>query len=316
MTPAGHPVDVTYICDDRYLYPTLISAFSLLEQRPRDIVLRLFLTGDPSPASERRIDALRAAFPGATIKVDPLSMPAGVTTQGHVSPATYARLSLPSLLTGPTLYLDGDTLVRGDVAPVFAPDPENRPVAAVRDAGMIRARHGARGASRKPGRQLAELDRLGDLVDRENYVNAGVLFLDLPRMRELGLDAIFGDLDAATRLKRDNGLRYHDQNWVNHVFKGQFRFLDPVWNALWGNRFSGGRAFPPNLRAAYAASRRDPQINHFTGKLRPWDISYPLFYPKRRPWLSEYKRAQARADAIFMGRPATAPPDAAGSATG
>jgi len=311
-TPA-HTVDVTYICDDRYLYPTLISAFSLLEQRPRDITLRLFLTEDPSPASKARIDALQAAFPEAGIEMRPLHMPSGVMTQGHVSPATYARLSLPELLTGPTLYLDGDTLVRGDVAPLFDADPERRPAAAVPDAGMIRARHGATGLSRKPGRQMAELDRLGDLVDRDSYVNAGVLFLDLPRMRELGLDTIFGDLDAATRQQRDHGLRYNDQNWVNHVFKGQLRLLDPVWNALWGNRFSAGSKFPPQLRAAYAASRRDPMINHFTGKLCPWDIRFPLFYPKRRPWLAEYKAAQARADAALA---LTAPPAVAGSATG
>lgn len=296
-------VDVTYVFDGGYLRPSLISAYSVLKHRPADLTLR-FLVTEAIPALIPAADHLRAAFPKARIEVQPIDFDSSLAVQGHVSAAALARLNLPALLDLPTLYLDGDTMVRRDIGPLFAPRPKGAPLAAVRDPGILKALHQRAGRgwfpSRKSARHLRDLDQLADLVDPSTYINSGVVLFDLPRIRALGLDRRMGDLAAAVDLRKRLGLRFNDQNWLNVVFKGQIDLLDPTWNTLWGNRLTGRNPFPQAHRAAFAASRRDPAIVHFTGRLRPWEIRHPWLYPKRRPWLGAYKALQAEAEAILQ----------------
>lgn len=296
-------VDVTYVFDGGYLRPSLISAYSVLKHRPADLTLR-FLVTEAIPALIPAADHLRAAFPKARIEVQPIDFDSSLAVQGHVSAAALARLNLPALLDQPTLYLDGDTMVRRDIGPLFAPRPNGAPLAAVRDPGILKALHQRAGRgwlpSRKSARHLRDLDQLADLVDPSTYINSGVVLFDLPRIRALGLHRRMGDLEAAVDLRKRLGLRFNDQNWLNVVFKGQIDLLDPTWNTLWGNRLTGRNPFPQADRAAFAASRRDPAIVHFTGRLRPWEIRHPWLYPKRHPWLGAYKALQAEAEAILQ----------------
>ena len=296
-------VDVTYVFDGGYLRPSLISAYSVLKHRPADLTLR-FLVTEAIPALIPAADHLRAAFPKARIEVQPIDFDSSLAVQGHVSAAALARLNLPALLDQPTLYLDGDTMVRRDIGPLFAPRPNGAPLAAVRDPGILKALHQRAGRgwlpSRKSARHLRDLDQLADLVDPSTYINSGVVLFDLPRIRALGLHRRMGDLAAAVDLRKRLGLRFNDQNWLNVVFKGQIDLLDPTWNTLWGNRLTGRSPFLQADRAAFSASRRDPAIVHFTGRLRPWEIRHPWLYPKRHPWLGAYKAVQAEAEAILQ----------------
>lgn len=295
--------DVTYVFDGGYLRPSLISAFSVLKHRPAAITLRFLVTED-IPALHPAAERLRAAFPQADIQVQPIDFDRTLPVAGHVSPAALARLNLPQLLQAPTLYLDGDTIVRRDIGPLFAPDPERRPIAAVRDPGIVKALHQQAGQgwlpSRKSARHLRDLDQIGHLVDVGAYVNSGVVLFDLPRIRDLGLAPKMGDLAGAVALRQQYGLRFNDQNWLNVVFRGQIRLLAPEWNTLWGNRLTGRSPFPASERMAYAESRENPAVVHFTGRLRPWEIRHPWLYPKRRPWLAAYKALQAEAE-LAMG---------------
>lgn len=293
--------DVTWVFDAGFLKPSVLSAFSLLEHRSRDITLR-FLTTEPVPALAPVLNRLQAAFPQVAIDARQVDVPP-LEVGGHVSPATLARLALPRLLEAPTLYIDGDTMIRRDIGPVFDTDLMGRPVAACLDTGIAKAvwfrRSGQMVRSRKSARHLADLDKLQGQVDPETYVNAGVMLFDLPRIRALGLDAPMGDAAGAVALRKQYGLRFNDQNWLNKVFKGQIAPLDPIWNALWGNRATGRAPFPPEEQARFAESRQNPGLVHFTGRLRPWEIRFPLFYPKRRPWLADYKAMQKRAEAVL-----------------
>lgn len=294
--------DVTYVFDAGYLRPSLISAWSVLKHRPADITLR-FLVTEVIPALVPAVDHLRGAFPQAHIHVQLIDFDRTLAVGGHVSATALARLNLPQLLEAPTLYLDGDTMVRRDIGPLFAPDPDQRPIAAVRDPGILKALHQKAGhgwlPSRKSAWHLRDLEKISHLVEAADYINSGVVLFDLPRIRALGLDTRMGDLRAAVALRQQYQLRFNDQNWLNVVFRDQIHHLAPEWNTLWGNRLTGRSPFPQSERAAFAPSRGDPAVVHFTGRLRPWEIRHPIFYPKRRPWLAAYKALQAEAEAAL-----------------
>lgn len=297
-------VDVTYVFDRGYVTPSVISAWSLLLHRNGPTRLRFLLT-EPVPEIAALADRLRRRFPMAEITAThETRLDHGQPVGGHVSLATLARLRLPDLLEDATLYLDGDTMVCRDVAPLMDHPRDGMPVAAVLDAGILRSRlYGARGGwvPPKARRHLRDLGRMGDMVDAERYFNAGVMLFDLPRIRALGLDAPMGDIAGAVALRQAHDLRFNDQNWLNHVFRGQVAMLDPCWNTLWGNLVTARAPFSPDLRAAYAPSRNDPGIVHFTGRLRPWEVRHVWAHPRRRPWLGRYKAMQAQAQADLWG---------------
>jgi lipopolysaccharide biosynthesis glycosyltransferase len=302
--PASSPVDVTYVLDRGFLKPTLVSAWSLLCQRPADVTLRLLAT-EEIPELVRAGDQLQALFPDACIDIrHDLRLAHGQITRGHVSPASLSRLLLPKLVEGRTLYLDGDTLICRDPAPLYHADLQGHPIGACRDLGVQKALWHRRlgiAPSRKSRRNLRDLDRIAGMISAEHYFNAGVMVMDLPRIRELGLDRQMADVAAAVELRKSHDLRFNDQNWLNVVFDGKAHLVDPAWNALWGNRISARPPFPESEQRAYAVSRAAPGILHFTGRAKPWLIKSPLLHPKRWPWVFLYQHVQKTLDSVLSG---------------
>ena len=293
MTP-----HVTYTLDRRFTLPTLVSAWSLLKHRQADVEVMLLFTEPPGPVANA-VDRLAKCFPAATITLrhEP-EIVAGHTTRGHVSPAAFARLRLPELLDRPTLYLDGDTLVRRDVGDLFALASPTAPISAVADVGIRRAlafRASGRNGSRKARKHLAYLETCADLFDAKSYFNSGVVYFNVPQIHALGLAERMQDVAAAVALRESRKLIFNDQTWLNVVFGGHTHLLPPEWNTFWGNRITARAPFPPETRASYAASRQDPAVVHFVGKVRPWTARHPIFYPKRRPWIGIYREIMAEA---------------------
>ena len=182
-------------------------------------------------------------------------------------------------------------MVCRDVGPLFSRDLSGHPVAAVRDVGIQRALHyraTGRRPSRKARKHLDYLEKCSDLFTGRDYVNSGVMLFDLPRIRGLGLDAEMMDIAKAVEIRQTRNLLFNDQTWLNIVFNGHIDFLPAEWNTFWGNRITARAPFPEAEQKAYAASREDPAIVHFVGKIRPWEVRHPVFYPKRKPWLGRY----------------------------
>ncbi|MFD1809157.1 glycosyltransferase family 8 protein [Gemmobacter lanyuensis] len=288
-------VDVTYVFDGGYLRPSLISAYSVLKHRPADLTLR-FLVTEAIPALVPAADHLRAAFPKARIEVQPIDFDSSLAVQGHVSAAALARLNLPALLDQPTLYLDGDTMVRRDIGPLFAPRPNGAPLAAVRDPGILKALHQRAGRGWLPRanrRGICAIWTSWPIWSIRPLISTAAWCCSICRA-----SGRWGCIGAWVIWRRRSicasGLRFNDQNWLNVVFKGQIDLLDPTWNTLWGNRLTGRSPFPQADRAAFSASRRDPAIVHFTGRLRPWEIRHPWLYPKRHPGSAPTRRCRPR----------------------
>ena len=110
-------------------------------------------------------------------------------------PVAYMRLLAPDLVSaqGRMLYLDSDTLVNGDLAPLFAIDLKGAPIAAARRTAG-------------PG------------------FNSGVLLIDLDAWRHERIGA------KALVCARENPREFHDQEALNAVITERFHLLDNRWN--------------------------------------------------------------------------------------
>ncbi|MDT0684004.1 glycosyltransferase [Roseicyclus sp. F158] len=303
---------LVYFFDPAFEGCTLVSLLTALERTPGPVRVSLHPTGPPDRL-ESDARTLAEAF-GAKIEVRPVDLSAFAhLPRGRLPLAARARLLLPALHDGPVLYLDGDTIVRKDLTPLWQTNIEGACLAACLAPGVTAALAApARGrAAREAAAKIARRsDRMGGL-DMSTYVNSGVMLLDLPRIRAEGLDALMGDIEATARVTS------RDQDWINVVFAGRIHLLDPTWNSGWGNPRTDRRALPPELRDRFRESRTDPAICHFTGFEKPWHsptapvrlhlLTKPRERRMRAMFWREFRAARERTEAS-LGHPLDFPP--------
>ena len=278
---------VTWALDAGFARCTLVSLFSLLRTASCPVRAVFLCAGDLGDFPDR-VRRIARAFPGTeAVFLDP--GPTATEDRKHISAATLLRLRLPEMIEGRVLYLDGDTLVRSDVAPLAFADLAGQPVGAAPDPAAVRSVAAVRWHNLpwwRPGhmRFVRHLQSLG-MRRPGTYFNAGVMVLDCARIRALGLDAAMDDAEAAGRY------RLRDQDHLNVVFRDRVTLVDPAWNAIWGNRRTGGRPLSHADIDRFAASRRDPRILHFTGAGKPWTA--PPETLRVPQWAQEWLDAEA-----------------------
>jgi lipopolysaccharide biosynthesis glycosyltransferase len=189
--------------------------------------------------------------------------------------ATLLRLQLPSVLNDidRVVYLDCDLVVLNDIATLYDTDLLGLPLAACLDFWLT---GGPPFAPPIPGWDVGEwhkfLSEVVKLAGCKTYFNAGVLVLDLNRVRDTGL------IQAAEEFLEQTNYAtvFIDQDALNHVINGAFVRLDLRWN-VFGNRPETGnrRETGPDtangeIAAAAALTRSDPWIIHYAGHDKPW----------------------------------------------
>jgi len=191
----------------------------------------------------------------------------------HISIAAYYRLFLTDLLPDTidkVLYLDCDLLCLSALTELWNINIDNKPLACISDI---------------PYTGVSEAVRLG-YDEKLGYFNSGVLLINLRYWREHNVRHDF------IRLITDNNdiIRYHDQDILNCVFKGQVLFIHPRFNAQDRLFHLDTPCFPyPDNEVAEA--RNFPAIIHFTYKNKPWILGgrhpyqhYFTEYKAMTPW--------------------------------
>ena len=126
-----------------------------------------------------------------------------------ISIPTYYRLLLSSLLPEckSVLYLDVDVVVTTDLESLYSTDLSNSLLAGVK--GVYQ------------NQDAKYLNEIG--VAPGEYINAGVLLMNLEQMREEDLQPRFIDLARCNYV-------FQDQDVLNIACKGRIRYLDPRFN--------------------------------------------------------------------------------------
>ena len=129
----------------------------------------------------------------------------------------YYRAFIPLLfpLYKKAVYIDSDTILRGDIGELYDVELGDKAMAAMVDP------------------KVTTIPEFRDYVDNalgvphEEYVNSGVQVMNLKQMRKCKYLSTMIDL-----IKRyDADLVAPDQDYLNVILKGQIVYLDPKWNA-------------------------------------------------------------------------------------
>ena len=83
---------------------------------------------------------------------------------------------------------------------------------------------------------------------KEDYINSGVLLMNLKRIRQLKLD------DALISLLHRCRFVFPDQDAINIIFRNYIKYIPRKFNSLGQNEWCSG----------------DDVIRHFAGVIKPW----------------------------------------------
>jgi lipopolysaccharide biosynthesis glycosyltransferase len=173
-----------------------------------------------------------------------------IPNDGYTSRATLFRLGLEKLAPEDcrrVLYLDADVIALRDVRELWNADLGIYPIGAVIDTYLDPVAFATRWT----------------LSPDSNYFNAGVLLIDLERVRA---GRIFsGAIDFLVQHQRH--LPYNDQDALNWAFWGRWQKLKTAWNVQRYMRF-------PEIDSELPEEKRlngeSPAVVHFIWKDKPW----------------------------------------------
>ena len=165
--------------------------------------------------------------------------------RNYYSAATYYRLFIAELFPfyDKAMYFDSDMLFLGDVSVLFNIDLKGNYVGGVTESVM----------------QIPVFSAYTETVlgiKKDDYINAGMLLMDLKALREFDLERKF--------LKKLSEITYtvaQDQDYINVLLKGKILLLDNGWN----------------LTADGEIRCEEPKIIHYKLNFRPWHYRGIIF---------------------------------------
>lgn len=275
-----------YVADEGFLFPAICSALSLRRAcgaASQDIAI--FATGlDPV-----LLESLRPLLAPFAVSLRPLDLDLAAIDRAawngtHVPVTTLGRFFLPDLAAEGyrrILYIDGDTMFRGDPRGLLQCDPGEGRIGAVEDVRSF-ARHDWIGGTGSFTRDY--FDDIG-LGEDQGYFNGGLFVVraaDWPAMaREC----------FAFLVRHTAQCKFHDQSAMNAVLGRDRVPLSLAWNFQ----------TPYHLLGLFDAI--DPVLVHFTEANKPW--LGPI-----RPW-ADWHRFYAEVAAMLPAVPRRAPWDEA-----
>ena len=138
-----------------------------------------------------------------------------LVTRDYYTKTTYYRLFIPNMFPNldKALYLDSDIIVTGDISELYNTELEDNLVGAVPDMAV----------QNTPVFIEYVENALG--VKSEKYFNAGILLMNLKKMREWDFEGKFIDL-----LCKYSFRVAQDQDYLNVLTSGKIKYVDNSWN--------------------------------------------------------------------------------------
>lgn len=179
----------------------------------------------------------------------------------HLTSIVFARLYIPEILKeeNRAIYLDCDIIVLKPLEDLYTIDLKGKSIGVILDGNKD---------------QKSSLKRLRLHEDR-SYFNAGVMIMDLKKLREN--KKFIKTIDYA--LNPDRELQLNEQDALNIIFENDYIEIEKKWNYTHGNSEENTLTID------------EIGAIHFTGDIKPWDCrNYSPYkekywhYLDKTPW--------------------------------
>ena len=187
------------------------------------------------------------------------------------------------------LYLDCDLIVEGDISGLYDVELGDCEAAAVRseDFRLLSKIKKPIFMDRFPYNvDNYRTDALG-MKTPENYFNAGVLVMDLKKVRQrITQKQVFEILHC-------HNYYYNDQDVLNIVFDGRVKNVDCRWNYMTYIPEQLAKENVNNRKLFAELYRENPCIIHYTSAEKPWNSETKVFGDRYWKYRKEMERKYA-----------------------
>lgn len=236
-------ISIAYAPDDNYVNQTVVSMKSALEHNEQ--VEFIIMYSKLSAESMQKLGAVGGSL--RLIKMDE-SQFADLTLSKWVTVQAWFRIKLPDLCKDldKVLYLDCDTLIRGNLDELFSLDLTDKYLAGVKDVWGV----------------SKYVKRLG--MKSGVYVNSGMLLFNCDYCRK---EHFF---DKVVEFAKNNAkiIEFCDQDSINKVVDEYKLVISPKYNMMDTWWRGGYYEFEGEEETEYLQSKENPVIVHLTG-LKP-----------------------------------------------
>ena len=236
-------ISIAYAPDDNYVNQTVVSMKSALEHNEQ--VEFIIMYSKLSAESMQKLGAVGGSL--RLIKMDE-SQFADLTLSKWVTVQAWFRIKLPDLCKDldKVLYLDCDTLIRGNLDELFSLDLTDKYLAGVKDVWGV----------------SKYVKRLG--MKSGVYVNSGMLLFNCDYCRK---EHFF---DKVVEFAKNNAkiIEFCDQDSINKVVDEYKLVISPKYNLMDTWWRGGYYEFEGEEETEYLKAKENPVIAHLTG-LKP-----------------------------------------------
>lgn len=236
-------ISIAYAPDDNYVNQTVVSMKSALEHNEQ--VEFIIMYSKLSAESMQKLGAVGGSL--RLIKMDE-SQFADLTLSKWVTVQAWFRIKLPDLCKDldKVLYLDCDTLIRGNLDELFSLDLTDKYLAGVKDVWGV----------------SKYVKRLG--MKSGVYVNSGMLLFNCDYCRkEHFFDKVVDFAKNNTKI-----IEFCDQDSINKVVDEYKLVISPKYNLMDTWWRGGYYEFEGEEETEYLQAKENPIIAHLTG-LKP-----------------------------------------------
>ncbi len=273
---ADKGIPIALICDDNYVVPTSVTISTMISSKKVDTCYDIYIVcASLSEANE----SIFSKFASETVAIHIIREDVNKFSDLHgftnpaacvASPAALLKFALPDIFKDyeKLLYLDGDLLVRTDLADLYNIELGDNLVAAVLDSS----------ATYKKQYQFVPY-----------YFNSGVMVLNIKQMR------LENTKEALIKEKIEHGVTYlMDQHAFNYVCTGRIHKLPIRYNLLAVILDKARDKWTPELINQYYGTEytsqdevlQDGAIIHFASKDKPWKYPFVMYAEE---WFEAYR---------------------------
>lgn len=264
-------IPIVFATDENYIFYTCVAISSLARSAARETTYDIsIMVGEGFP-DKSLLDEVEKKYPNVTIryiKVDQEAFRNVTINNGHVTKTTFYRLLLCDLLEDERcIYLDSDIVVTEDLQPLYSVELDEYYIAGCRDIWIDMMTEENR-EERRIRTGISSMDE---------YVNGGVLVMNLRKIREDGIDRML-----VQHMNKD--YPYEDQDIMNVCCYGKILHLPAKWNifTLFLGRLEEMRAKSIDEDVLETFERRQGIIHYATPFIRPWE--HALYRANRMWW--------------------------------
>lgn len=264
-------IPIAFSTDNNYVIPLTVTIYSMLENADENTHYNIFVLTDNQLTNESKktILLLDECYNNCSLEFIILdNIFDNLEFKFHFTKAICYRLMLGSLLPNhdKCIYLDCDIIVKKDLTQLFNTDLSAHYVAGLKDFPAIVC----------SGQQYA--DKIG-IPEISQYINSGVLVLNLDKIREDELELKFLTLAQSKKFE------YVDQDIINIVCYNNIKHLEFKYN-LQPSYLNLGKnkkfIVTEEILECFSLDEinnalNDNFITHYSAVIKPWKDKYCIF---------------------------------------